>query len=64
MPQGITATTQGLNDFMACRKFNGATIQVDVLDMIQKSWHWGPDNIMNKYYNDKISEKAIMQIER
>ena len=62
--QDFSATTQGLNDSIACGQSNGTTIQVKVFDIIQKFWHWEPNNIMNKCYNNKISEKATMQIEK
>ena len=35
MPQGLIATTQGFDNFMACGRSNGITIQADVLDSIQ-----------------------------
>ena len=36
IPQGLTATTQSLDDLMACGQSNGAIIQANVLDTIQK----------------------------
>ena len=64
MPQGFTATTQGLDESMAYGRSNGATIQADVLDTIQESCHQGPNDAIDKCYNDKVSEKVIMQIKR
>ena len=64
MPQGLTATTQGFDESMAYGQSNGATIQVDVLNTIQKSWHWRPDDAMDECYNDEVLDKVIMQIER
>ena len=64
MSRGFIATTQGLDKSMAYRRSDGAMIQANVFDIIQKSWHWGPDNAIDECYNNKMSEKVTMQIER
>ena len=79
MPRGLPATTQGLEDLMACGQTNGATAPAEVLvedSMIQ----WlvddhlealrpevsasACDDAMDGCYNDLMIEKAMMQIER
>ena len=57
MPQGLTAITQSLDDSMACRQSDGTTIRADVLNTIQGSQHWRPDDAIDECYNDKMSEK-------
>ena len=64
MLQSLNATTQGLDESMACGRSNGVTIQADVLDMIQESWHRRPDNAIDECYDDEVLEKATMQIRR
>ena len=64
MPQGLTATTQGLDESMACGRSDGATIQADFFNTIQESRHRGPDDAMDEYYDDEVLEKATMQIGR
>ena len=49
---------------MACRQSDGATIQADVLNTIQKFRHWGPNDAIDECYDDEMSEKATMQIGR
>ena len=61
--QGLTTTTQGLDHFMACRRSNGTTIQGNVLNIIQPevfTLAWQLNDIMNKYYNNKLLEKVII----
>ena len=64
MPKGLIATTQDLDDLMACKQFNGIIIQVNIFDTIQEFQHQGHDDAINKYYNNKILEKAIIPIRR
>ena len=52
---------------MACGQFDGATIQADVLNIMQSKvlvLAWQLDNAIDKYYNEKMLEKTTMQIER
>ena len=52
---------------MAWGRSDGATIQADVLDTIRLEVSTSArqlDVAMDECYNDKMSEKAIMQIER
>ena len=64
IPRGLTATTHNLDESMAYGRSDGATTQANVLDTIQESWHWGLDDAMDEYYDDEVSDKATMQIER
>ena len=52
---------------MACRQSNSATIWADVLDTIQPevfALAWQIDDAIDECYNNKMLEKAIMQIRR
>ena len=52
---------------MAWGRFNGATIEADVLDTIQPEVSASArrlDVAMDKCYNDEMLEKAMMQIGR
>ena len=67
MPRGLPATTQGLDDSMACGRSDGATIRADVLDTIRPEVSASArrlDDAMDECYNDEMSEKATMQIGR
>ena len=44
---------------MACRQFNSAIIEPEISISAQKL-----NNIINKCYNDKMSEKVIIQIRK
>ena len=62
--QGLTATTEGLNDSMACGWSNGATIRADVLDAIQPEVFASAQQLndaINECYNDKLLEKATIR---
>ena len=54
------------NNSMACGQSDGAMIQADVLDTIQRSRQaaWQLDDAIDECYDDEISEKATMQIGR
>ena len=65
--QGLIATTQGLNDFMACGRSDSAIIQADILDTIQpevSTLAQRLNDTMDKYYNNELSKKGMMQIKR
>ena len=52
---------------MACRQSDGATIQANVLDTIQpevSALARRLDVAIDEYYNNEMSKKATMQIER
>ena len=62
--QSLTAINQDLNDFIACGRSDGATIQADVLDAIWpevSASAWRLDNAMDKCYYNELSEKAIIE---
>ena len=52
---------------MACRQSDGAMIQANVINTIKPEVSISVrqlDDTINECYNDKMSEKAIMQIRR
>ena len=52
---------------MACGRFNGTTIQVEILDRIQSkvsALAQRLDNAIDECYNNELLKKATMQIER
>ena len=62
----LTVTIQGLNNSITCRQSDDVTIQVDVFNIIWPKFFalaWQLDNIIDKYYNNKLLEKAKMRIE-
>ena len=63
-PQGLTATTQGLDDLMACGRPDGATIRAEFLDTEVPASARRLDDAMDECYNNEMSEKATMQIGR
>ena len=63
-PRGLTATTQGLDDSMACGRSEGATIRAEFLDTEVSASARGLDDAMDECYDDEMSEKATMQIGR
>ena len=49
---------------MACRQFDDATIQAKFFDTKILAFVQKLDNRMDKYYNNKLLEKTIIQIEK
>ena len=58
--QGLSATTQDLDDSMACGQSNCVMIQAEVSALAREL----DDDIMVGCYNDEMTKKAIMQIGR
>ena len=57
------ATTQGLNDSMACKQSNGVTMQADVFDTIRpkiSALPWQLDDAMDECYNNELLKKATI----
>ena len=59
LAQYLIVTTQGLDNLMAQQYKQMFLIQTKVLALAQQL-----NNAIDKYYNNKLLEKTIMQIER
>ena len=49
---------------MVYKQSNDTAIQIEFFDIELSILAWGLDNAMIEYYNDKMLEKAIIQIRR